>query len=70
MGFPLFSEGVRNSIFFGVYGSLMRRLHPTSAPPTYGEIFMLGGTAGMVQSVIGCPVELVKIKLQAGGLSS
>ena len=49
-----------NAIVFGVQHNLMKVLDQT-----YFNSFLAGGTAGAVQSVICCPIELIKLRMQA-----
>ena len=72
MSFPLFAVGVVNSCFFGVYGStiqfvqVMRTTTPETPPPppSYLDMALVGGFAGVVQSIPCTPIELVKVRLQ------
>lgn len=65
MGFPLLSAGTLNSIFFGVYGNTLRHLSKgKDEPPSYTDICLAGCAGGLVQLVVACPVDLVKIKMQ------
>ena len=65
MAFPLAAVGVQNAVFFGVYGNALRALSEDDEAPSYRAIFVAGGLAGAVQGVIACPIDLVKIMLQA-----
>ncbi len=65
MAFPLAAVGVLNSVFFGVYGNSIRHLCPDGDRPSYVAICVAGGFAGAVQGITACPVDLVKVKLQA-----
>ena len=49
-----------NAIVFGVQHNLMKVLDQT-----YFNSFLAGGTAGAVQSIICCPMELIKLRMQA-----
>ena len=72
MSFPLFAVGVINSAFFGVYGStiqflgVLRTTDPGTPPPppSYLDMTLVGGFAGVVQSIPCTPIELVKVRLQ------
>ena len=68
MAFPLGAVGLLNSIFFGVYGNTLRAWYPSGegdVRPSYASIFVAGGIAGAVQGVPACPIDLVKVRLQA-----
>ena len=66
MAFPFVAVGGINSLYFGVYGSvlrvLMRRGQSTDAG--LGSLVVASGLAGVASGVPTTPVELVKIKLQ------
>ena len=69
MAFPLLSAGAQNSVLFGVHNTIIDKLskHRYQAlnRATYGEIFVVGGFAGVIQGIVPtCTMELVKIKLQ------
>ncbi|XP_066995236.2 solute carrier family 25 member 45 isoform X1 [Anabrus simplex] len=79
MSFPLLCAGTQNAIFFGVYGNTLRVLQSNSKEDSvlrasHGEktpsqsynfnVFIAGCIAGFVQCFSGCPVDLIKIKLQ------
>ncbi|KAF0975442.1 hypothetical protein FDP41_005436 [Naegleria fowleri] len=70
---PLFGVGILNSIIFGVYGNTMRALDEyrgrnrgviTSDFLYYGDVFIAGSFAGLVNCPICSPLELVKTRLQ------
>ena len=70
MAFPLGAVGILNSVFFGVYGNLLRQWYPDvgsgkSETPSYTAVFLAGGLAGAVQAIPACPIDLVKVRLQA-----
>ena len=64
MSSPLCGVAVINAIVFGVYGSAMRYLGEN----TLSNQFLAGAFAGGVQSVISCPMELAKTKMQLQGI--
>lgn len=71
MTFPLLTTGAANSLLFGVYGNHLRDLQKQvkdrddrrNALPRH--VFIAGSVAGFVQAFIACPIELVKIRMQA-----
>ena len=70
MAFPLGAVGILNSVFFGVYGNLLRQWYPDvdsgkSETPSYTAVFLAGGLTGAVQAIPACPIDLVKVRLQA-----
>ena len=70
MAFPLGAVEFWNSVFFGVYGNLLRQWYPDtgsgkSETPSYTAVFLAGGFAGAVQAIPACPIDLVKVRLQA-----
>lgn len=58
---PIASVSVLNAIIFGVYGNVQRR---TSDPDSIRAHFFAGTAAGLSQSLICSPMELVKSRLQ------
>lgn len=70
MMFPLLSSGTLYSIFFGIYGNELRRLQALCNSDRERrqkwrqQVFIAGSEAGFIQSLIACPVELIKIRLQ------
>lgn len=58
---PLAGVAFVNAIVFGVYGNVHRLAGNSN---TYKIHFMAGATAGLVQSLICSPMELVKTRLQ------
>ena len=62
---PLVGVVLVNALLFGVYGALLAyQLPHPEATPTITQIFIAGAGSGFINSVISCPVELCKIKLQ------
>lgn len=78
MMFPLVSAGILNSVFFGVYGNSLRVLQllrgndPRKIIPQgftetiYRDTFIAGCIGGVVQSVMACPSEYIKVRMQTG----
>ncbi|XP_046688394.1 solute carrier family 25 member 45 isoform X3 [Homalodisca vitripennis] len=76
MMFPLLTAGALNSLYFGVYGNMMRELHLLRGvtPATcwddapyrnwHWDVFFSGCTGGLASVFVSCPVELVKTQLQ------
>lgn len=70
MTFPMLTCGALNSILFGVYGNELRRLQNLckTDEERHDEfaqnVFLAGSTAGLIHSLVACPIELVKIRLQ------
>ncbi|CAH1797219.1 unnamed protein product [Owenia fusiformis] len=69
LAFPLASYGLLNSILFGVYGNSLRLMTPLAATghveKSYRDIFMAGCIGGAAQLIPACPIDVVKITLQA-----
>ncbi len=57
---PMIGMAFINAIVFGVQHNLMK-----SMDRTYLNSFIAGGTAGGLQSFICCPIELIKLRMQA-----
>lgn len=70
MTFPLLTSGALNSILFGVYGNELRRLQNMCKTDAERRnefaqnVFLAGSCAGLIHSLVACPIELVKIRLQ------
>uniref|UniRef100_T1IWV9 Mitochondrial basic amino acids transporter n=1 Tax=Strigamia maritima TaxID=126957 RepID=T1IWV9_STRMM len=58
---PLAGVAVINALIFGVYGNVQKSLPD---PNSCTSIFLAGATAGIMQSVVCCPIELVKLRMQ------
>lgn len=58
---PMASVSVLNAIVFGVYGNVQRR---TTDPDSLLAHFCAGTAAGITQSIICSPMELVKSRMQ------
>ncbi|XP_049777910.1 solute carrier family 25 member 45-like isoform X1 [Schistocerca cancellata] len=74
MAFPIISAGVLNALFFGSYGNTLKVLEPqgiqaeeeTKKPNVWNwNVFTAGCIAGLLLSVVNCPIEVLKIKLQS-----
>ena len=70
MASPMVGMAAINAIVFGVQGSTMRWLSSGSSHSSSVHSFVAGATAGGVQSLICCPMELVKARLQVQGDSA
>ncbi|XP_055616305.1 solute carrier family 25 member 45 isoform X2 [Toxorhynchites rutilus septentrionalis] len=70
MFFPLVSSGTLNSIVFAVYGAQLRKLQSYCRNDKEREkrwqrhVMIAGSIAGAAQVTIGCPIEVVKVRLQ------
>ncbi|KAL3874060.1 hypothetical protein ACJMK2_037124 [Sinanodonta woodiana] len=65
---PLMSYGIVNSIFFGVYGNVLKllgggRVHDEK--PNLQTIGIAGAVGGAVQLLVACPAEVMKVVLQS-----
>lgn len=58
---PVAGVAFVNAVIFGVYGNVQRH-HPE--PDSLRAHFLAGSTAGLAQSIICSPMELVKTRLQ------
>jgi hypothetical protein len=61
MSSPMAGVAVVNAIVFGVYGNFQRHW---AQPDALSSHFLAGATAGLVQSFVCSPLELVKTRLQ------
>ncbi|XP_051578916.1 mitochondrial basic amino acids transporter isoform X2 [Myxocyprinus asiaticus] len=64
VGSPMMGLTFINAIVFGVQGKVMRVLG-TDTPVNQ---FLAGAAAGAIQSVISCPMELAKTRMQMQGM--
>lgn len=61
---PLIGNSLINTILFGYHGNLLKQFDN----PGYTEIFWCGSAAGVMQSIVSCPMELAKIRAQMEGV--
>ncbi|XP_072041356.1 mitochondrial basic amino acids transporter-like [Amphiura filiformis] len=61
---PLIGNCLINTILFGFHGNLLKQFNN----PGYTEVFLCGSAAGVVQSIVACPMELAKIRMQMEGV--
>ncbi|CAL0331576.1 unnamed protein product [Lupinus luteus] len=66
MGAPLATVAALNAVLFSVRGQMeaLLRCHP-GAPLTINQQIVAGAGAGVAVSVLACPTELIKCRLQA-----
>ncbi|KAI9179270.1 hypothetical protein H9P43_005933 [Blastocladiella emersonii ATCC 22665] len=65
MSSPLVGVAMVNALLFGVYGTLLEaQLDHAGATPTLTQIFLAGSGSGLINSIISCPMELAKIRVQ------
>ncbi|XP_043925830.1 solute carrier family 25 member 48 [Protopterus annectens] len=69
MSFPLASIAVYNSVVFGIFSNVQRlitqyRCGQEKAVPTLSDVAFASMVTGLISVGIGCPVDLVKIRLQ------
>lgn len=74
--FPVLTAGCLNSVFFGVYGNLLRFIGETRKQSElqyigtrpyekwHWDVFYAGCGAGFVAMFVACPTDLIKIQLQ------
>ena len=66
LGFPFVTYGLVNSIFFGVYGNTLKFLEASGNGKTkYFNVYLAGCIGGATQLVVACPVDVIKVILQA-----
>ncbi|KAJ3139380.1 hypothetical protein HK100_011717 [Physocladia obscura] len=63
MASPLVGVAAINSLLFGVHGWFIHHIAGDKMP-TISNIFWAGCGSGFVNSILSCPMELVKIRLQ------
>lgn len=61
MSSPMASVAVINAMIFGVYGNVQRRLADPESLATHA---LAGSVAGLVQSFVCSPMELIKTRIQ------
>ena len=67
LSWPLFSFGVVNSVYFGVYGNTLKYLEKdrSTRKSSYLSIYIAGCVGGAAQLIPVIPVDYVKVALQA-----
>ena len=71
MASPLVGQGIINFILFGVEGNVQKAYIEDRLPPTTYPVlspFVSGSIAGISQSFVSCPMDLVKIRVQHQGI--
>ena len=66
MSSPMAGVAVINAMIFGVYGNVQRRMEDPTSLKSHA---VAGAVAGLSQSVISSPMELVKTRIQVQGQS-
>ncbi|OQR87168.1 Mitochondrial Carrier (MC) Family [Thraustotheca clavata] len=61
---PLFGSLWTSAIVFGTYGSALRCIEKDVAQPKLNSVFTAGSIAGLFQSIVLCPTDLIKCQLQ------
>ena len=64
MASPLFGMALINAVLFGTNGFVMRKLEPNGGTPQLRNVCIAGMSAGFVQTIICCPSELIKLRMQ------
>lgn len=62
---PMLGMAVVNSIVFGVHAKVMQRLQPEGGVPDVVKSFVSGAVSGSTVVLICCPMELIKLRMQA-----
>ena len=71
MASPLIGQGIINFILFGVEGNVQKAYIEDRLPPTTYPVlspFVSGSIAGISQSFVSCPMDLIKIRVQHQGI--
>ncbi|XP_023336676.1 mitochondrial basic amino acids transporter, partial [Eurytemora carolleeae] len=66
---PMLTAGGLNSLFFGVYAVSLQYIQGVDRVLSYPDIFLAGCLGGGAQLIVGCPIELIKVKLQTQRLN-
>ena len=67
--YPLLGQAAINAVVFGVQSMVYRRLESGERTSlSVGKSFVAGCCAGGAQTVIACPMELIKIRMQNQGI--
>lgn len=62
---PLTAIALQNGILFSIYGNTLKLFDvQPNGSYTPGQVALAGSAAGLVQCLIICPLDLIKIKLQ------
>ncbi len=62
---PMLGMAAINSTVFGVHAWAMQRLQPEGGLPNIWNSFAAGAIGGAAQVIICCPMELIKLRMQA-----
>lgn len=54
----------QNAVVFMTHKFMLGHIQDASEKESYGHLFLSGAASGLVSSVIQCPTELIKIRLQ------
>lgn len=68
MASPLLAMAAVNALVFSVHGSCSRLLDNTTNIPKLFNSALAGAAAGTVQTLICCPTELIKLRMQVQGI--
>lgn len=61
---PMLAVGVQKSTAFGVYAAVRQRLQGHKSEASMAQVMLAGAAGGIVNSIILCPVDQMKIALQ------
>jgi solute carrier family 25 carnitine/acylcarnitine transporter 20/29 len=65
---PFIGFGICNAVVFSANGFFKRQLSNGSHELSLGKVILAGGCSGAIVSIINCPFELVKVKLQTSNV--
>ncbi|CRK99615.1 CLUMA_CG012927, isoform A [Clunio marinus] len=66
--FPLITNGTIHALVYGIYGNVMRCDTDEQRQNLLKRHMLIAGcSTGLAQAVLGCPIEVVKIRLQTLG---
>ena len=67
---PMLSQAALCSILFSSYGTSLRLIQPEGGQPHQSCTLLAGALSGVCQSIIACPTELIKLRMQTQGIGS
>ena len=67
---PMLSQAAVCSVLFSSYGTSLRLIQPEGGQPRKSSTLLAGALSGVCQSVIACPTDLIKLRMQTQGIGS
>ena len=65
---PMLSQAAVCSVLFSSYGTSLRLIQPREGQPRQSSTLLAGAFSGVCQSIIACPTDLIKLRMQTQGI--